>query len=109
MSGPILWRARRARIIGSTIGLAGIIAAGVVYWRGTQGPDFTEDASMVGYDRGARRQVGILYGKFGELTEDLSDELKKPGTQAILIIVVSAGISFGCFCFARLLENEIKP
>ena len=86
--------------------LLGIASAGIVYWLGTRAPALTDDASMVGYDRTARRQIGVLYGKFGEMVEDLSNDLKQPGTQAIIIALFSASITSGCFYFARLFDNE---
>ena len=102
-------RARRLRWVGALIFFTGLAAAGTVYWLGTRAPDLSNDPSMIGFDRGARRQIGILYGRFGELTEDLSEWLKRPGTQAFIIVLVSAGLALGCFRFASLLEydNEI--
>ncbi len=84
----------------------GIVAAGIVYWLGTRSPDVSEDLSMAGYDRPAERQMEILYGKQGELIEDWSNDLKQPGTQAILIVVATALIAGGCFYFARLLDSD---
>lgn len=98
--------ARRLRIIGLIVVLLGIVSAGIVYWLGTRAPDLSDDPSMVGNGRAGRRQMGVLYGKSGQLIEDLSNDLKQPGTQAIIIALVSAGITSGCFYFARLLENH---
>jgi hypothetical protein len=101
-------RARRLRLVGVFIFTLGLISAGVVYWSGKRAQDLSNELSMVGYDRAARRQIGVLYGRFGEIVEDLSDELKQPGTQAILIGCISAGITFGCFYFGRLLDNDTE-
>jgi hypothetical protein len=101
-------RARRLRVIGALILLVGLAAAGTVYWRGTRAPDFSNDPSMIGFDKAARRQIGILYGGFGEFTQDLTDYLKRPGVQACIIVLVSAAVAFGCFCFARVLEDEAE-
>ena len=43
---------------------------------------------MAGYDKPVERQMGILYGKQGEFIEDWTNDLKRPGTQAIIIISV---------------------
>jgi hypothetical protein len=108
-SDPITSSRRRARqlrsigVVGLLLGLGG---AGVVYW--TRPPDVSDDLAMVGYKRAETRQMEILYGKQGRLIEDLSNDLKQPGTQAILVIVVSVMIASGCFYFARRVnfDNE---
>ena len=84
----------------------GIVGAGIVYWLGTRSPDVSDDLSMTGYDRPAERQMEILYGKQGELIEDWSNDLKQPGTQAVIIIVVSGIIAAACFYFARLSDVD---
>ncbi len=61
---------------------------------------------MVGYNKPADRQMQILYGKRGELVEDWSNDLKRPGTQAVIIVAASALIAGGCFYFARLLNYD---
>ena len=61
---------------------------------------------MVGYNKPAERQMAILYGKQGELIEDWSNDLKQPGTQAIIIVVTAVLIAGACFYFARLLDHD---
>jgi hypothetical protein len=101
-------RARRFRITGVVVSLLGISVAGLVYWLGTRSPDLADDLSMAGYDKPAERQMGILYGKQGELVEDLTNKLKQPGTQAILIVVTAALVAGCCFYFARLLDYDAE-
>ena len=48
----------------------------------------------------------ICSGKQGQVIEDLTDSLKQPGTQAILIMVAASVVAVGCFYFARILEHE---
>ncbi len=98
-------RAQWFRIAGLIILLVGVVTSGIVYWRGTHAPAFPDDPAMIGFDRTARRQSGVLYGKFGEMSEDLSNQLQQPGTQAFLIAFVSVTIASGCFYFARLLRR----
>ena len=86
--------------------MLGIASAGVVYWFGTRSQDLSDDLSMVGYDKPENRQMEILYGKQGELIEDWSNDLKQPGTQAIIIIAATALVAGGCFYFARLLDHD---
>ena len=98
-------QARRLRIIAVIVLLLGIAGAGMVYWLGTRSADLSDDSSMLGYNKPEERQMAILYGKGGELIEDWSNDLKQPGTQAIIIVVASALVAAGCFYFARLLDD----
>jgi flagellar basal body-associated protein FliL len=98
-------RARQLRIIGVIVLLLGIAGAGVVYWMGTRSQDLSDNPSMVGFDRAETRQMEQLYGKSGDLIEQWSNDLKQPGTQAVIIVAVSVIIASGCFYFARLFEN----
>ena len=86
--------------------LLGIGSACIVYWIGIRSADLSDDPSMVPDNVAASRQMGILYGKMGLLIEDWSDELKRPGTQAIIIIGAATLVALGCFYFARLLDND---
>jgi hypothetical protein len=61
---------------------------------------------MLGYDKAEARQVGTLYGQQGVIVQEWSDDLKQPGTQAVIIVVAAALVAGGCFYFARLLEND---
>ena len=94
------------RIVGASLLLLGIGSACIVYWIGTRTADLSDDLSMERDNIAASRQMGILYGKMGLLIEDWSGQLKQPGTQAIIIVVVSTLVALGCFYFARLLEND---
>jgi hypothetical protein len=98
-------RGRRLKTIGVIVLVLGLAGAGVVYWIGTRSPDLSDDLSMVGYNRAESRQMGMLYGKMGLLIEDWVNDLKRPGTQATLIVTTSILIAFGCFYFARLLDD----
>jgi hypothetical protein len=99
-------RARRLRIIGCIILILGIASAGIVYCLGTRSADLSDDLSMVGYNKPEERQMEILYGKQGELIEDWSNDLKQPGTQAVIIIIISTLAAGGCFYFARLMDDD---
>ena len=99
----------RLRIIGVIVLMMGIGSACLVYWMGTRSGDLTDDPSMVGYNKAESRQMGILYGKMGLMIDDLFDDLKHPGTQATLIVAVASLVAFGCFYFARSLDNDREP
>jgi hypothetical protein len=106
-TGPDLSSKRSARLkaIGVIVLLLGIGSACLVYWMGTRSPNVSDDLSMLRYNNAQTRQMGMLYGKSGLLIEEWFDDLKQPGTQAEIIVSASILIMFGCFYFARLLEN----
>ncbi|MEY2430225.1 MAG: hypothetical protein QOJ40_3110 [Verrucomicrobiota bacterium] len=87
-------------MIGLIVLLLGIGSAGLVYWRGTRAASLADDASMAGFGKADRRQMEILYGQMGVMTQDLLDDLKHPGTQAVIIVAMAALVASGCFYFA---------
>lgn len=103
---PARRRVRRWRIAGVIVLLLGLAGAGAVYWLGTRTTNLGEDISMMGYAKAETRQMGLLYGQQGLLIEDLQNDLKQPGTQAVIIIIGAAIIAAGVFHFAHILELE---
>ncbi|HUA66541.1 MAG TPA: hypothetical protein VME24_11885 [Alphaproteobacteria bacterium] len=102
--------AKRLRVIGVVVLALGLVSAGAVYWIRTHSGEPTEDELLAGNAKAESRQMQILYGKMGLLTQELSDDLKQPGTQALVIATVSLLIAAGCFYFARLEDdnNEVR-
>ena len=96
---------KRLRMIGVVVLLLGLAAAGAVYWIGTHSTEPSEDELLPGNARAESRQMELLYGKMGLLTQELSDDLKQPGTQAFLIATISILVAAGCFYFARLSDD----
>jgi hypothetical protein len=99
--GLLVRRRKRLRKAGIIVLLAGIAVAGLVYWLGTRTPDPGEDASMIGFDKAEQRQMGELYGNWGTMIDGFQDDLKSPGTQATIILVVAGLIAAGCFYLAE--------
>jgi hypothetical protein len=99
-------RARRLRLTGVIVLVLGIASAGMLYWLRTRSPNLSDDLSMLGFNRATQRQMGQLYGRSGLLVEQWVDDLKQPGTQAILIAGFSVMVFAGCFHFARLLDCD---
>jgi hypothetical protein len=97
---------RRLRIIAVVVLVLGIIVAEVIYVRGTRPGDGLDDPSMLGYDKAATRQVGTLYGQQGVIVQGWANDLKRPGTQAAIIVVGVALAAGGCFYFARLIDRR---
>jgi hypothetical protein len=101
-------RARRLKLAGIMVLVLGIVGAGLIYWLGKRTQDLSDDPSMLGYDRAADRQTEMLYGRQGLLIDDLTDRLKQPGTQALILLVTSGIISAVCFRFARVLARDLE-
>jgi hypothetical protein len=99
-------RARRLRVSGIVILLLGCIGAGWVYWLGQKAATLMDDPSMQSFNQAKHWQMGVMFGGMGSWMDDLVEDLKQPGTQAILIVVVAVILAAGCFLFARLIERE---
>ena len=96
-------------MIGGIVLALGIAGAGMVYWIGTRSPDLSNDLSMLGFNRAETRQMGQLYGKSGLLIQQWTEDLKQPGTQAVLISIFSTLFAVVCFYIARLLDVDDEP
>jgi len=109
LPNPPSRRSRRLRVVGTVVLLLGIAGAGFVYWLGTRAPDVSDDLSMIGYNRAETRQMARLYGQSGLMVEDLSNNLKRPGVQAALIVLAATLFAAGCFYLAQFPEDDGKP
>ena len=96
-------QARRLRIAAVFVLAFGLIGAEVAYLRGTRSGNSVDDPSMLGYDKAAARQVGTLYGQQGVIVQGWSDDLKKPGTQAVIIVAATLLVAGCCLYIASLL------
>jgi hypothetical protein len=106
---PAKKHARLLRITGASVLVLGLVTAGVIYGVGLCNAKLNNDPSMLGFNRAEQRQMGQLYGKSGQMVDDWMDDLKQPGTQAVLISIASVLIAAGCFYFARLVEVDDGP
>jgi hypothetical protein len=105
-SPPPRKRSARLRLIGGVVLLLGLTTAGAVYWIRTHAGEPTEDELLTGNARVESHQMEVLYGKMGRLTYELSDDLKQPATQALIIAAISILIAAGCFYVARLSDDD---
>ncbi len=101
-------RVRHYRLIAVAILALGFLGAGAIYWLPARAPDYSDDPAMAGFNRSEDRQMGMLYGKQGQLVEDLENSLKQPGTQAILILIAATVVATVCFQLARILEDNAR-
>jgi hypothetical protein len=98
----------RLRVVGIIVLLLGFTTAGAVYWIRTRAGSPAEDELLAENARAQSRQMGILYGRMGVLTQDLFDHLRQPGTQACLIAAASILVAVGCFYLARLSDEDAE-
>ena len=101
-------RQKWLRIIGVVVLCLGFACAAAIYWARTHSAEPSEDELLPGNAKAESHQMELLYGKMGLLTMELSDDLKQPGTQALLIAAVSILGAAGCFYFARLTDDDAK-
>jgi hypothetical protein len=101
-------RAQLFRIAAVVFLLLGVAGVGIVYWRGKRSVDLSDDTSMMGYDKGQARQLQMYYGNQGLVLNQLIDALKRPNTQAAIIVVAAGLLAAGCFHVAHLLELDAR-
>ena len=92
---------KRLQLAGILVLVFGLSGAGLLYWRGTQSEDWSDNPAMLRYNQPAEQQMQILYGKQGRLIEVLSTSLKQPGTQALLLAAATVIIAGGCFYLSK--------
>jgi len=94
----------RLRKAAAIILAAGLISAGLLYGLRTENSNL--DQLRESQARAESRQMQLLYGRSGGITEDLSNALKRPGPQALLIIAISGIIAAGCFYLGQPIQEH---
>lgn len=98
-------RVKRLKLVGIIILVLGLAVAGLVYWIGSRPQDLSDDPQMLGNEKAEKQQEEIVLGQYGVVI----DALKQPGTQAVIIIAVSALAGSTCLYFAHLLAHRDDP
>ena len=96
----------RLKKVGAAILLLGLVSAGLLYWIRTRPEDPALEQYRQDESRAVSRQMQMFYGTSGNVMQDFVTALKRPGTQAIIIVVVAALISGACFYLARPFPND---
>jgi hypothetical protein len=94
----------RLRTAGAIILAAGLISAGLLYWLRRENSNLEQLRESQA--RAESRQMQLLYGRSGGITEDLSNALKRPGPQALLIVAISGIIAAGCFYLGQPIPES---
>jgi hypothetical protein len=98
-------RARWLKWAAAVVLLLGIFGADGVYWLGTRSADEANPGPVLGEDKAVTRRAEALFGKQTILLDEWGNALKRPGTQAFLVVVGSALVAGGSLYFARLLDR----
>jgi len=108
---PVSSASRQARWLRRTAAvvlLLGIVGADLIYWLGTRSVDSSNPLPVAGEDKAETRRAELMMGKQTVLMDEWSRDLKRPGTQAAVVIVTAALAAGGCFYCARLLDHSNK-
>lgn len=98
----------RFRRIGMIILFAGLGVAGWVLWAAPALPKLPDDFQDEQTSRKAERAVEMNFGKSGLFAGELADDLKDPGTQALLIAIASILVAGGCFYIGHVQDRVEK-
>jgi hypothetical protein len=108
--------ARRLRIVGTTVLVVGLVAAGLLYAIKARSAGPTMDDLMPGYSERRARTNSIIMGNMVVTLMGWAEGLKDPATQAIVIALASILIAWICFRVASLAEapidngqSDVKP
>jgi flagellar basal body-associated protein FliL len=99
-------QARQLRIIAAVVLVLGVFGADLVYWLGSRSAvGVSSDPQMLVNEKAAARQAEILIGKQAGLVQGWIDDLKRPGTQAVIVVVIAVLLAGGCLYFAGLMDS----
>jgi hypothetical protein len=96
----------RLRATGLLVLLLGIAGAGIYYWREARPATVTIADLQPDYDKSRAREMGRMMGHQGVMMLEWQDALDLPGTQAVIIAVVSALFAAYFFRAAWVLDDE---
>jgi hypothetical protein len=86
----------------------GLGSAGLVYALETRDAAPRIEDLMPGYSQANSRQMGIYYGRAGEIMWGWREDLARPGTQAAIIVAIASFVALGCFRAAWLDAEDAR-
>ena len=72
---------------------------------GTRSADSANLLPVAGEDKAETRRTELMMGQQAVLADEWGRDLKRPGTQAVLILATAVLAAGGCFYFAGLLDR----
>jgi hypothetical protein len=99
----------RLRKVGVIILFLGLASAGLLYWIRTRPEDPALEQYRRDESRAVSRQMQMLYGTSGNVMQDFLTALKRPGTEAIIIVIVTTLISGACLYLGRPFPRDNDP
>ena len=94
-------QSRNWRLAGIIFIVLGVIVAGTLYGLRAGAENEDDDPAMNSYLKVETRQMQYMYGKEGVIMEDLKNGIKRPSTQAVLILIFSGIAAAVCFHGSR--------
>jgi hypothetical protein len=95
----------RLRTIGLVVLLLGLGGAVLRYGLSAPSKDSSADLPTAETSKKVARDIEVNFGKMGLLTNSLAENLQDPATQALIIVVASIVVAFGCFYVAHLQDR----
>lgn len=92
--------------MGVIVLVAGVVSAAALYLIRTYLAGPRPEDLLSNYRAANERQMGLMYGNSGVLMWDWLEALKQPGTEAIVILVLSALVALICFRVAWVEADE---
>jgi len=96
------------RRLGGLIVIAGLCAAGLLYWLETRHAEPGMEELMPGYSKANSRLMGIYYGHTGQMMWEWREALARPDVQALLIVIVAGVAAAICFRVAWLDADRAR-
>jgi len=86
--------------------VAGLLAAGGLYFLETRSAEIPEEQLLAGYVRQRHHDMGVLYGRGGRDLMNALESANSPAGHAVLMIGAGAIGAWICFYRAALVEDD---
>src|ERR1700722_13908142 len=94
------------RTAGVIILLIGLVSAGLVYWLSTPAEVLPDELTTPENNKKAARSIETDFGKMGDFSYALGEDLKDPLNRAAIVAIASILVAAGCFYIAHLQDRD---